>query len=256
MRGRWRQLSRPRRLIIDLMRCSQRVPSIPIERRLAIAPVLLLRNRVRNDVPWPALFVKAFALVCGEMPELRRCYLSWPIAHLHEPQASVAAIMIERQLDREPIVLPLLIKDPASLTIVEIGRAIRHAGHAPIESVRDFKRALDIAALPAIIRRLIWWVALNIGRQRSNYLGTFAVSVVSGLGSDLTHPISPLPVLLTYGPIDADGGVTLRLVFDHRSLDGAQVARALDRLERVLLGPVVEELETMVAGATASPIAT
>jgi hypothetical protein len=223
---------------------------------MEIGPLLPLRDRVRDDVPWPALFTKAFALVCREMPELRRCYLPWPVAHLHEPASSVATIMIERHLDGEPILLPMLVKDPASLTIVEIGRTIRHAKHAPIETIRDFKRALDMAAMPAVIRRLVWWIALNIGRQRSNYLGTFAVSVVSGLGSDLTHPISPLPVLLTYGPIEADGGVTVRLIFDHRSLDGAQVARALDKLERVLLGPVVHELEMAAAEANTAQVGT
>ena len=38
------------------------------------------------------------------------------------------------------------------------------------------------------------------------------------------------------------GDVDVRVVYDHRVLDGATVARALGRLEEVLTGPIVEEL--------------
>ena len=47
--------------------------------------------------------------------------------------------------------------------------------------------------------------------------------------------------------IATDGTVTVRLVYDHRVLDGAAVARALARLEEVLRGAVVAELRTMSA---------
>ena len=78
--------------------------------------------------------------------------------------------------------------------------------------------------------------------MQGRYFGTFAISTVSGLGTDITHVRSPLPLLLNYGVIGPDGDVDVRIVFDHRSIDGAVIARALRRLEQVLSTTIIEEL--------------
>ncbi len=46
-------------------------------------------------------------------------------------------------------------------------------------------------------------------------------------------------------PFDDEGNVNVRIVYDHRVLDGATVARALARLEEVLTGEIAVELERM-----------
>ena len=50
---------------------------------------------------------------------------------------------------------------------------------------------------------------------------------------------------LTYGIIGRDGRVPVRLIYDHRVLDGATVARALAKLEETLNGASVQELQSM-----------
>ncbi len=92
-----------------------------------------------------------------------------------------------------------------------------------------------------LIRRAIWWLGMNIGRQRPNYFGTFGVSVLGSTGTSVVYPVSPWPVFVTYGPIAADGSVEVLLAFDHRVMDGAVVARAFGALEAALNGPVAEE---------------
>jgi hypothetical protein len=85
------------------------------------------------------------------------------------------------------------------------------------------------------MRRLLWWYALNwSGYNRARTLGTFGISVYSGLGAEGLHPLSPLTTTLNYGVISADGNVEVRIVYDHRVLDGSTVARALGDLEKVL----------------------
>jgi pyruvate/2-oxoglutarate dehydrogenase complex dihydrolipoamide acyltransferase (E2) component len=37
----------------------------------------------------------------------------------------------------------------------------------------------------------------------------------------------------------------VRVVYDHRVMDGAVVARALGRMEEVLTGPIVDELRAL-----------
>jgi hypothetical protein len=85
---------------------------------------------------------------------------------------------------------------------------------------------------------------LNSSRQRGNYFGTFRLSVYSALNVDSLHPLSPLTTLLNYGFIQSNGQVNVRIMYDHRVMDGATVARAMGRLEEILNGPIVQELRS------------
>jgi hypothetical protein len=135
-----------------------------------------------------------------------------------------------------------MIKNPAAHRIGEIARIIRHAEKAPLDEIKEFKRTLGVAKMPCPMRRLLWWMGSNIGRQHANYFGTYVVSTVSSCGGELIHPIAATPMLLTYGIIDADGRCTARFIFDHRVMDGVAAARALHRLELILNTVIVEEL--------------
>jgi hypothetical protein len=86
---------------------------------------------------------------------------------------------------------------------------------------------------------------LNFGRQRANYFGTFGLSVYSALNAESLHPISPLTTLLNYGVMDADGHLVVRIIYDHRVMNGATVARALGRLEEILNTVVLEEVRAL-----------
>src|SRR5262249_57341667 len=104
----------------------------------------------------------------------------------------------------------------------------------PIDSIKDFQLILRISALPRPLRRLLWWLGLNFGRQRSNFFGTFAISVYSALNSESLHPLTPLTTVLNYGVIDRNGDVNVRIIYDHGVMDGATVARRLAQLEEIL----------------------
>ena len=86
------------------------------------------------------------------------------------------------------------------------------------------------------MRRLFWWVTLNVsGYKRCKRFGTFGLTSYGNLGAENLHPISPLTTTLTYGPIDpATGRVVVKLIYDHRVLDGAYIARRLRDIEEVL----------------------
>ena len=129
----------------------------------------------------------------------------------------------------------------------EIGRQLEQAATAPVESIKDFTRTMNFARLPAPLRRAFWWICLNWGRQRGNYFGTFGVSVYSALDAESLHPLSPLTTLLNYGVMNADGSLDVRIIYDHRVMNGATVARALTRLEEILNTAVLEEVRTLAA---------
>jgi hypothetical protein len=242
MRGRTIPLSRLRRFICDLMYFAKNVPSIPVQRRMALGPLVQRRRQAPDRPPWSAIFTKAFALLADEAPEFRRAYCLIPWPHLYEYPCSVASITVEREYQDEKGIFVTRIKDPARAPLADIAATIRTAASGPIEEVREFRRLLWICGLPRPIRRFLWWVGLNSGRQRANYFGTFGVSVYSSLGAESLHPLSPLTATLNYGVIGASGAVDVRITYDHRALDGATVARGLARMEELLLTVLLDEL--------------
>jgi hypothetical protein len=245
MRGRAIPLSRPRRMVIDLLHFAKRVPSIPVQRRMSLGPVVNARAACHLRPRWAAIFTKGFAIVAQEFPQLRRAYIKLPWPMLYEYPTSNANIIVEREYYGEPALFSTLIKDPATRSLSDVGRVLENAIKAPIDSIKEFRRAIRIAALPRPLRRLLWWLGLNIGRQRSNFFGTFAISIYSALNSESLHPLTPLTTVLNYGVIGREGDVNVRIVYDHRVLDGATVARALARLEEILNTQIVDELKSL-----------
>ena len=94
-----------------------------------------------------------------------------------------------------------------------------HAGGEPLRLILSgvpelrgesiLARRAEMLAEHDHIRRALMWVALNVGRQRANFVGTFAVSVYSGLGAESLHPLSVWTTLLNYGVIAPDGPIAL-----------------------------------------------
>ena len=46
-----------------------------------------------------------------------------------------------------------------------------------------FRKMLRATRLPLPLRRLLWWIGLNVGRQRANYFGSFGVTSVAAYGA-------------------------------------------------------------------------
>jgi hypothetical protein len=241
--GRNIALSLPRRLIGDMMHFAQKVPSVPVQRRMNLAPLLTARAQASPRPSWCALFTKAYALVAAARPELRRAYLSFPWPHLYEHPCSVASVAIERRLGDEDAVLFVQIRGVEEHAPEQLDRYLTECKELPVERVGTFRRALRVSRLPRFLRRFLWWLGLNwSGYRRARNLGTFGVSVYSGLGAEGLHPLSPLTTTLNYGVIADDGTVDVRIVYDHRVLDGSTVARALADLEQVLNEEVARSL--------------
>jgi hypothetical protein len=253
MRGTFKRLSVGRRMIADLMRYGEKIPAVPAERRMNLSALVAARQARGDRVPWTGIFIKAFALTAQEVPALRQVYMGVPWGHLYEYRATVASLAIERADGAgEPISFGFTIADPVVLSLEEIGRRIRDASQASIESVPDFRHYMLMGRLPALLRRPLWWLAFNIAPARAWSIGTFGVSVVTNLGVDLVQTITLWTALLSYGPLAANGTLDVRLTFDHRVMDGGTAARALVRLEEVLNGEVLRELQS---NAEAPPLA-
>jgi pyruvate/2-oxoglutarate dehydrogenase complex dihydrolipoamide acyltransferase (E2) component len=88
------------------------------------------------------------------------------------------------------------------------------------------------------------WQKLDIsGKQRAKYIGTFGFTNYGMLGAESLHPLGPTTTVMTLSPISPDGDVTVKLVYDHRVLDGSYVARSLAHLQEVLHQTILPELQ-------------
>jgi hypothetical protein len=247
-KGRNLRLSLPRRLVGDLLHFARQVPTVPVQRRFHIGAVVEARRAAAPRPSWAAVFTKAYAFACAARPELRRAYLSFPWPHLYEHPVSVASLAVERRIGDEEGVLFGRMTSPQQHSLAELDRQIKAFKELPLEQVGAFRQALRVSGLPRPLRRLAWWVGLNVsGRKRAHFLGTYGVSTYSGLGAASLHPLSPLTTALNYGVIDDDGGVDVRVIYDHRVMDGSTVARALQDLERVLQCEILAELRYLRA---------
>jgi hypothetical protein len=242
MRGTARKITVPRRLVADLMHASMRVPFVSLARPLNIRSLLEARAQVAQPPGWAAIFVKAFALVARDQPVLRTLYVKWPWPAFYELPRSVAMVAIARVEDGQDCVLPQKVTAPDEMPLSEVDALIRHAKNAPIEQVPAFRKMLRATALPLPLRRLLWAIGLNFGRQRANYFGSFGVTSVAAYGAGQLHALSPGPFVLSYGVEKPDQIIDVVVRWDHRITDAALMARTLTRLEQVLNNEIAGEL--------------
>lgn len=233
----------PRRFIIDLVHFARQVPSTPVSRTVNVSDLFQARSEHPSRPSWAVVFMKAYALVGANHPPLRRALLQFPWPRLYEHPWMNCALAIERSYHGEPGVFVGLFRAPEQQTIAQLQDALTWYKHQPLDRVGIYRQALRVSRAPMPVRRLLWWSTLNIsGFKRAKRFGTFGLTSYGALGAESLHPISPLTTTLTFGPISPQGDVVVKLIYDHRVLDGAYIARRLRDIETTLRGAVLDEL--------------
>lgn len=242
-KGRLLPLSEPRRFIGDLAHFAGRVPSVPVSRMMDVGDLLHARKAHAERPSWAVVFMKAYALVAARHAPLRRALLTFPVHRLYEHPYSHCALAIEREFRGEPGIFVGIFRAPDCQHLGELQQALRWYKETPLQDVGFFRQSLRISRAPWPVRRFLWWGTLNVsGVKRAKRFGTFGLSSYGSLGAEQLHPISPLTTTLTYGPIDTRGQVCVKLIYDHRVLDGAYVARRLRDVEETLHTAILQEL--------------
>jgi hypothetical protein len=242
MRGRIVKLSIERNLVADLMRLAVGVPTCTESLRIDLATVAVARSQSVTRPRWIAIFIKAFAIVAQEVPELRRVFLEAPWPRFYEYPTSVALIYVKRELNGEPFHISLKVKNPAFLSLHEIDERISAAAELPLDEIPDFRRIYLFGRMPSLLRRLGVWLAYNNGRQRPKHFGTFAVTTPPE--GRIAGWLTPWTSRLSYGRLNADGTMAINVSVDHRVVDGPTGATILTRLQQVLSTAILAELRT------------
>src|SRR4051812_45724568 len=75
MRGRAIRLPKSGRRVIALLHFARAIRTVPVQRRMQLAPLIAARAACADKPRWTAIFAKAYALVAVENPVLRRAYV-------------------------------------------------------------------------------------------------------------------------------------------------------------------------------------
>lgn len=248
--SRYHSVSYFRRLIVDLMHFSAKVPSATIDRRLNLARLVDVRQACRPAPTWSAIFTKAYGVVAAGNAKLRTSYMSCPWPRFYENASNIATINVDRELEHERVILYAHVQNPEHLTLREIDAIVSYYKTEPVDNIPTYRHARRMSMVPWPLRRMLWWAALNMfGSQRCRHFGTFGMSSVGCHGSGILKLTPLLTSTIHYGMFDSAGRVEMRLSFDHRVLDASLAANALAELEEVLNGQILDECLTMLAPA-------
>jgi hypothetical protein len=250
-RASFRSLTGNRALVLDLLALSPRYAYFPVEQTFELAELAALRAAAPRRISWTVLFMKAYAAVAAEVPQLRQAYCRWPWPRICQCGDNVAMVAINREHRGEERLCWGRVMSPESQTLAELQDTLDAYQREPVE--RIFRRQVRLSKCPTLLRRLALWLNLNFSRKRrAKRLGTFSMSTLAGQQAlNRFHP-TLLTTSLSWGPLDEQGRCLVTLICDHRVLDGALAARALTSLQAVLLSAIADELRAMQVSRVAA----
>ena len=178
--------------------------------------------------------------------------MKFPVARIYEASAIIANIAFERDHDGAKCVFIGRVPQPELMSLAELDKELHDFQNQPVKDVAVFRNQILLSRFPWPIRWFLWWFGLNVsGLGRQWFFGTFAVSATAALGASSLHPLSPCTTILNYSPFADDHSLDVRLIYDHRVTDGAEIGRMLSELEAILLNEILAELR-----GEAAPFAT
>ena len=148
-------IPRSRRLVIDLMRLREQVPTTAHDRVCNLSVASAARSKSSMRISWPMLFIKAYGLVALKYPQLRQIFMSWPWPHLYQHPYSVATVVTYRDLDGEPWLFWSRFIAPEQLSLTELQFEMDRYQTEPVQEI--FMRQWALSALPSLLRRAVWW---------------------------------------------------------------------------------------------------
>jgi len=232
--------------VSDIATLALRVPLFPVDRVMQLAPLAEARAACPVRIGWAAIFLKAYALVAREMPVLRTWFSGGLFPKLVTVPHSVATLAVNRTDSTGDRLLFARLRKPEAESLPTIQRFIHDCTAEPLE--RMFKRQLQLEMVPGRLRRTILrWNMNSRSAKRASRIGTFSLSTLAGLGATNRFHPTLCTTSLSYAPLESDGRCMVTIIADHRVLDGAAVARALQWLDQALQTDLVDELTALRA---------
>ncbi|MEW4561843.1 hypothetical protein AB1K70_04915 [Bremerella sp. JC770] len=233
-----------RALVTDLMWLHRTMPTVSQVKTFDLKVLRDARKDCPRRISWAITFLRAYALAAEEFPSLRRTYLSWPWPHLYEHPETVGNVVVSREVSGDRWLFFAPIAGAETFSLERQQGLLERYQSGPVEEV--FKNQVRLAHFPFYVRRLLWWLRFHWMRgKRIKRLGTFAVTTVAGQGVTILDPRAPVTSTLTYGPMNEAGQCDVAIAYDHRVMDGKEVADILNATERIMQTRMVQEFHDL-----------
>jgi hypothetical protein len=214
--------------------------------------LMVARSAAQPRPSWSSIFIKAYAKVTAQTPELRRVFVRWPWGRLYEHPYNIADVAIETVVCEEKVIVGGMVVRPERMDLPGLDRYVDRIKSDPMRE-KWLRRGMVLAKFPEPMRRVLWWLAVGwSGYRKARMFGTFGVTSVAFAGADVIMVATAVPNILHYGRVDAKGRVRVAIGFDHRIMDGACPARALVKLEEVLRTEIYGEVRKLTTLAIAA----
>ncbi len=202
------------------------------------------RDACPRRISWAIAFLRAYALASIEYPSLRRTYMSWPWPHLYEHPEAIGNVVVSRQVNGESWLFFAPIASAETFSLDRQQGLLERYQSGPVEEV--FKNQVRLAQYPFFMRRILWWLRFHLSpKKRIKRLGTCALTTVAGQGVTILDPRAPVTSTLTYGPMNESGQCDVTIAYDHRVMDGKEVASILCATEHILQTRIVQEFQDL-----------
>lgn len=250
MDGQFRRIGSDRAMVLDVIHRANKVPSFPVERRVDVASIDDARRSTNVRISWTAVFCRAYGLASREHAPLRQMWMTWPWPRIYQSQQCVIAIAVNRQMQSGERLFFGRVSAPDSRSLSDIQRDLDRFQNDPPSRV--FQSQWRGARLPTALRRLAWWWRMDVDhKNRARRMGTGSISSLAGQGvTNRLHPCM-MTSSLSFGPMEDDGRCLLTLQCDHRVIDGAAAARALNGICQAATSQVLSELRAISTGSGA-----
>ncbi len=229
------------------MRVSMRYPTAGLIGELDTGKVAQFRRKTRPKISWNVLYMKAYALVAQQNPELRQIYVPSPRPHIYQHHDNVCMLTMSREYQGEERLFFARFNNPQEESLTDLQKRYDHLRRAPIEEIKQFRHQVKFSQTPRFLRSLGWWVMLDLWpSKRASHMGTFGMSVSSYKGVYGTKHLGPMTTVLGVDQTPRKGVSKLVLTFDHRVLDGVPASTTLPKLQRVLTTTIQTELAEII----------
>lgn len=200
---------------------------------------------------YTAFVVKAIAeavVTCAKAtPELNAALIRTPLQRIVYFRSVDVGLAVEAEHEGKSLFFTPVLRSPDHRSLPEIASEIATAQRSDPADRTGLGKDLWVVRLPSVLRRIVLALGANRAKLLKQYRGTVFLSNVGHLGMGMyvtgnrnlefaMGPVELVPWVMD-GEVKPRRRMRLTVVFDHRTLHAAPVARLLMEIRRLLEGP-------------------
>ena len=140
--GKRLRLTGNRQLVDDVLRIASQFPSAGLVGDFDASEIARLRRKTRPKISWNVLYMKAFAIVADNVPQLRQIYVNSFFPYLYQHHDNVCMLTINREYENEERLFFARFNNPQEESLADLQERYDHLRRAPIHEIKQFQHQI------------------------------------------------------------------------------------------------------------------